>query len=111
MNVSTSRVRDIGRHYPSGWSNCKAKNDRLKNTQLAISKIRKMTEYFTEQRDIEDTGRSKSEKYTATTEADVETVQQEKGNVEEEDASTTLFIFLNNLGMWPKRLSETDSEY
>ena len=47
-----------------------------------------MTEYFTKQKDIEDTGRSESEKYTATTEADVEIVQQEKGTVEKEDAST-----------------------
>ena len=104
MNGSASRVRDIGRHYPSGWSKRKAKNDRLKKTQLAISKTRKMTEYFTEQRDIGDTGRSGSKKYTATTEADVETV-------EEEDASTTIFIFSNDLSMWPKRLSETDHEY
>ena len=61
-----------------------------------------MTEYFAEQRDIEDTDRSENEKYTATTEAEVETVQQEKGTVEEEDASTTIFIFSNDLGMWPK---------
>ena len=70
-----------------------------------------MTEYFSEQRDIGDTGRSESEKYTATIEADAETMQQEKGTVEEEDASTTIFIFSNDLGMWPKRLSETDCEY
>ena len=56
-----------------------------------------MTKYFTEQRDIGDTGRSESEKYTATTEADVENVQQEKGTVEEEDASTTIFIFSKTL--------------
>ena len=60
-----------------------------------------MTEYFTEQRDIGDTGRSESEKSIATTEANVETVQQEKETVEE-DASTTIFIFSNDLGMWPK---------
>ena len=70
-----------------------------------------MTEYFTEQSYIGDTGRSESEKYTAITEADVETVQQEKGTVEEKGASTTIFIFLNDLGMWPKRLSETDREW
>ena len=70
-----------------------------------------MMEYFTKQKDIEDTGRSESEKYPATTEADVETVQQEKGTVEEEDASTTIFIFSNDFGMWPKRLNETDREY
>ena len=70
-----------------------------------------MTEYFTEQRNIRNIDRSESEKYTATTEADVETVQQEKRTVEEEDASTTIFIFSNDLGMWPKRLSETDREY
>ena len=34
-----------------------------------------MTEYFTEQKDIGDTGGSESEKYTATAEADAETVQ------------------------------------
>ena len=38
-------------------------------------------------------------------------MQQEKGTVEEEDASTTIFIFSNDLGMWPKRLSEIDREY
>ena len=69
-----------------------------------------MKEHFTEQKDIGDTGRSKSEKYTSTTEADVETVKQEKGTVKEEDASTNIFIFSNDLGMWPKRLSETDRE-
>ena len=63
MGGSTSRVREIGRHYPSGWSKRKAKEDRLKKTQLPISKSRKMTEYFSEQRDIGDTGRSESEKY------------------------------------------------
>ena len=107
MSGSTSRVKDIGRHYLFEWSKRKAKNDRLKRTQLAISKTRKMTECFTEQRDIGDTGRSESEKYTATTEADVQTVQQEKGTVEEKDAITTIFIFSNDLGMWPKRLRET----
>ena len=111
MSGSISRVRDIGRPYPSGWSTRKAKENRLKKTQLAISKTRKIMEYFTRQRDSGDTGRSESEKYTATTEADVETVQQEKGTVEEGDASTTIFIFLNDLGMRPKRLSETDREY
>ena len=79
MSGSTSRVRDIGRHCPSGWSKRTAKDDRLKKTQLAISKTRKMMEYFTEQRDIGDTGRSESEKYTATTEVDGETAQQDKG--------------------------------
>ena len=58
-----------------------------------------MTEYFTEHRN---TGRLKSGKYIATTEDDVENVQQEKGTIEEEDAGTTIFIFLNDLGMWPK---------
>ena len=62
-------------------------------------------------RDIGDTGRAESEKYTASTEADIETVQQEKGTVEEEDASTSIFIFSKDLGMWPKRLSKTDREY
>ena len=82
-------------------------------SQLAISKTQKMTEYFTEQRNIGDTGtgRSESKKYIATTEADVEIVQQEKGTVEEEDASTTIFIFSNDLGLWLKRLSESDREY
>ena len=70
-----------------------------------------MTEYFTDERDIGDTGRSESEKYAATTEADVETVQQEKETVEEEDGSTAIFIFSNDLGTWPKRVSETDREY
>ena len=70
-----------------------------------------MTEYFTEQRVIGNTSRSESEKYTATTEADVETVQQEKGTVEEEAASTTIFIFSNDLSMWPIRLSEIDRKY
>ena len=56
-----------------------------------------MRKYFTEQRDIGDTVRSESKKYTAITEADVETVQQEKGADEEEDASTTIFIFSNDL--------------
>ena len=70
-----------------------------------------MTKYFTEKRDIGDSCRSESKKYTSTTGADVETVQQEKGTVEEEDASTTIFIFLNDLGMWPKRLGKTDHEY
>ena len=111
MSGSSSKVRDIGRHYPSGGSKHKAKEDRLKKTQLAISKTRKMTEYFTEQRDVGDTGRSESKKYTTTIEADAETVQKKKGAVEEEDASTTIFIFWNDLGMWPKRLSETDHEY
>ena len=50
----------------------------MKKTQLAISKTRKMTKYFTEQRNI---GWSEGKKYRATTEADVETVQQEKGTV------------------------------
>ena len=111
MSGSTSRVSDISRHYSSGWSKCKAKEDRLKNTQLSISKTGKMTEYFTKKRDIGDSGRSESKKHTATTEADVEAVQQKKGTVEEEDASTTIFIFSSELGMWPKRLSETDREY
>ena len=71
-------MRDIGRHYLSGWSKRKAKENRLKKTQLAISKSRKMTEYFTEQKDIGDSSWSESKKYTATTEADVETMQQEK---------------------------------
>ena len=69
-----------------------------------------MTEYFTEQRDIGDTGRSESEKCTATTEAEVEIVQQEKETVEEEDATNTIVIFSKDLGRWPKRLSETDRE-
>ena len=51
-----------------------------------------MTECFSERRDIGDTGRSESEKYAATTEADVETVQK-KETVEEEDASTAIYIF------------------
>ena len=70
-----------------------------------------MAEYFIEQRDIGDNGRPESEKYKGTTEADVETVQQEKETVEEGDTSTTIFIFSNDLGMWPKRLSEADREY
>ena len=37
-------------------------------------------------------------------------MQQEKGTVEDEDASTTIFIFSNDLSMWAKRLSETDRE-
>ena len=37
-----------------------------------------MTEYFTEQKDIGDSSWSESKKYTATTEANVETMQQEK---------------------------------
>ena len=102
MSGSTSRVKDISRRYPSGWSKRKAKKDRLIKSQLAISKTRKMTEYFTEQRDIGDSDRSESEKYTAATEADAETDQQEKETVEEEDVSTTVFIFLNNFGMWPR---------
>ena len=85
-------AQKIGDHC-SGWSKRKAKEDRLKKTQLAISKTRNMTEYFTEQRGIGDTGRSESEKYTATAEAEVETVRQEKGTVEKEDASTTILIF------------------
>ena len=97
MSGSTSRVRDIGRRCPSGSSKRKAKEDRLKTTQLAIPKSRKMTKYFTEQRDIGDTSRSESEIYTAATEADIETVQQEKGIVEEEDATTTIFVFSNDL--------------
>ena len=64
-----------------------------------------MTEYFTGQRDIRNTGRSKSEKYTGTTEAGVKTVQPEKGTVEKEDASTIIFIFSIDLSMWPKRSS------
>ena len=39
MSGSTSRVRDIDRHYPSGWSKRKAKEDRQKKTQLAISNL------------------------------------------------------------------------
>ena len=70
-----------------------------------------MTKYFTERRDIGETSRSGSEKYTKTTEVNVEAVQQEKGTIREEDSSTTIFIFSNDLGMWPKRLSETDREY
>ena len=97
MRGSTNRVRDIRRHYPSGWSKRKAKEDRMKKTHLAISKTQKMTEYFTEQRDFGDTGRSESKKYTAITEADVETVQRENGTIEEEDASATIFIFSNGL--------------
>ena len=61
-----------------------------------------MVEYFTELRDIGDTGRSESEKCTATTEADVETVQQEKGTVEEENVNTIIFFYSNDLGMRPK---------
>ena len=98
----------VGLHYPSGWSKRKAEDDRLKKIHLAISKTRKMTGYFTEKRDIGDTGRSESKKYTATTETDVETVQQEKGIVEEEDASTTIFIFSNDV---PEKISKTDREY
>ena len=97
MSGSTRRVRDIGRHYPSGWSKRKAKENRLKRTQLAISKVRKMTEYFTKQKDIGNTRKSESEKYTASTEADVVTVLQEKKTVEEEDANATIFIFSNDL--------------
>ena len=48
-----------------------------------------MMEYFTEQRDI---GWSESKKYTATTEANVETVQQEKGTVGKK-MSQPLFSF------------------
>ena len=70
-----------------------------------------MTKYLTEQRDIGNTGRSESKKYAAIIEADVETVLQKKEIVEEKDASTTVFIFSNDLGMWPKRLSETDRKY
>ena len=108
---SSSRVRDIGRQYPSGSNKRKAKEDRLKKTELVISKTRKMTDYFTEQRDNGDTNKTESEKYTATIEADVETVQQEKETVEEDETSTTIFTFSNDLGMWPKSLSETDREY
>ena len=32
MSGSTSRVRDIGRHYPSGWSKRKAKEDTEKDS-------------------------------------------------------------------------------
>ena len=42
-----------------------------------------MMEYFTAQRDIGDSSRSESKKYIAATEADVETVQKEKGTVKE----------------------------
>ena len=70
-----------------------------------------MTEYFTEQRDNRDISKSDNEKYTATTEGDEETVQQEMKTVEEEDASTTIFAFPSDLDMWPKRLSVTDCEY
>ena len=90
---STSRVRDIGRHYPSGSSKRKATKDKLEKTQLAISTSRKMTENCTKQRDIGDISRSESEKYTATTEADVETVQQGKGTVEEGDTGMHVPLF------------------
>ena len=89
----------------------KSKERQTEKDSTSNFKTRKTTEYFTEQRDIGDTGWSESEKYTATTEAAVKTVQQEKGAVEEEDVSITIFIFSDDLGMCSKRLTETDREY
>ena len=40
--MSGCTSRDIGRHYPSGWSKRKAKDNRLKKTLLAILKFKKL---------------------------------------------------------------------
>ena len=47
MNGGNSRLRDIGRHYPSGWRKRKTKEDKLKKANsLAASKSRKMTDFL-----------------------------------------------------------------
>lgn len=42
----SKRARDIGRHYPSGSAKRKVTEEKERRDQLAISKTRKLTEYF-----------------------------------------------------------------